>query len=343
MTDTTMWAAVCDGPGAALELKRVAIPIPGPGQLLVELDACGVCHSDLHLRDGDEDLPGEFYPLILGHEGIGRVVKVGPGTHNAPAVGTRVGLPWLYDTCLGCKPCLTGAETFCQSQNARGVQRHGAFAEFALAEVAFACEIPAEVDPVEGAPLLCAGLTAWSALKKTRLTLASNVLIIGAGGLGQYAVLIAKMQGANVMVVDRDPAKLERAREFGAHAAFIAGPDAGDAIKKAGGADITLNFAPSPAVWRTIETAANPMSDIVAVALVHEPVDLSMMWLIDGGHRVFGSSVGTRQELQEFLAFARRHPRRVDVERIPLRDVNTALDRLKTGDVAGRICIDFSL
>ena len=215
--------------------------------------------------------------------------------------------------------------------------------EFALAEAAFVCEIPAEIDPVEGAPLLCAGLTAWAALKKTRLTPSSNVLIIGAGGLGQYAVLIARSWGANVFVVDRDPAKLEMATALGANATFIAGPDAGSAVKQAGGADITLNFAPTPAVWRTIEAAANPMSDIVAVALVHDPVDLSMMWLIDGGHRVFGSSVGTRQELREFLEFAGRRPRRVDVERLPFSDINAALDRLKSGDVAGRLCIDFRL
>ncbi len=343
MTDNTMLAALCDRPGAALELKRIAIPVPGPGQILVEMEACGVCHSDLHLRDGDEGLPDELYPLILGHEGIGRVVKVGPNTSNAPEIGKRVGLPWLYDTCLACKPCLTGAETFCQAQNARGVQRHGAFAQFALAEAAFVCEIPNEIDSVDGAPLLCAGLTAWAALKKTRLTPASNVLIIGAGGLGQYAILIARSCGANVIVIDHDPAKLETARELGAHAAFVSGLDAGTAVKQAGGADITLNFAPTPAVWQTIETAANPMSDVVAAALVHDPVDLSMMWLIDGGHRVFGSSVGTRQELREFLAFARRHPLRVNIERIPLSEVNSALDRLKAGDVPGRLSIDFSL
>ncbi len=337
-----MKAALCRAPGAALELHDIPVPTPGPGQVLVKLESCGVCHSDLHLRDGDENLPEEFYPLVLGHEGIGHVVQVGPDTPCAPAIGRRVGLPWLYDTCLACKPCRTGFETFCPDQTARGVQHHGAFAEYALSEVIFTVEIPDGIDPITGAPLLCAGLTAWSALRKTRLEAGSNVMIIGAGGLGQYAILIAKARGARVLVVDQDEAKLASARQLGADVTVAAGPDAGARIKQSGGADVTLNFAPSPAVWTTIEAAVNPMSDIVAVALVHDPVDLSMMWLIDGGHRVFGSSVGTRQEMIDFLNFAAAHPLNVDVQTVPLSQANAALDQLAQGTVGGRLCIDFS-
>lgn len=339
----TMRAALCDAPGAALEIREVPVPQPGPGQVLVRLESCGVCHSDLHLRDGNENLPAEFYPLIVGHEGIGRVVKHGPNTPSAPELGTRVGLPWLYDTCLKCKPCLTGHESFCPDQTARGVQRHGAFAEYALSDTAFTAIIPDGVDPIKGAPLLCAGITAWSALRKTRMEAGSNVLVIGAGGLGQYAILIAKSRGARVMVVDQDASKLATARQMGADVTVLAGPDAGAEIKAAGGADVILNFAPSPAVWQTIETAVNPMSDIVAIAMVHEPVDLSMMWLIDGGHRVFGSSVATRQEMTDFLNFAATNPLAIDIETVPLTEADAALNRLAIGQVTGRLCIDFAL
>lgn len=340
---STMIAAMCDAPAAPLILRNVPTPNPDPGQVLVKLDSCGICHSDLHLRDGDENLPDALYPLVLGHEGIGRVVKVGADTPNAPVIGTRVGLAWLYDACLNCKPCRTGAETFCSEQTARGIQHHGAFAEYALAEAAFTVKIPDGIDPVAGAPLLCAGLTAWSALRKTKVEAGSNVLIIGAGGLGQYAIMIAKFRGARVFVVDRDAKKLEESLKLGADQVFIAGSNAGDAIKVAGGADVTLNFAPSPMVWNTIERASNPMSDIVAIALIYDPVDLSIMWLIDGGHRVFGSSVGTRQELEDFLAFASENPMNAQVETVAFGQVNEALDRLRSGDVAGRLCIDFAL
>ncbi|MFX0544672.1 alcohol dehydrogenase catalytic domain-containing protein [Roseovarius sp. S1116L3] len=338
----TMKAAVCPAPGAPLEMREVAVPTPGVGEVLVRLETCGVCHSDLHLREGQENLPDSYYPLTLGHEGIGRVVAHGPQAKNAPAIGARIGLPWIFDTCLHCKPCRTGHEVLCAENTARGVQKHGAFAEYALCPVHFAVEIPEAIDPLKGAPLLCAGLTAWSALRKARIEAGTNVLIIGAGGLGQYAILIAKARGARVMVVDRDPAKLKTAEKLGAEVTAEAGEGAGARIKEAGGADVVLNFAPSPAIWDTVEAAVNPMADIVAIAMVHDPMPLSMMWLIDGGHRVFGSSVGSRQELADFLAFAAAHPLAVDVEAVRFDDVDAALDRLKTGKVTGRLCIDFT-
>ena len=346
MTDTLparMKAAVCDGPGTVLYLREVDTPVPGPGEVLVKLESCGVCYSDLHLRDGQENLPDAIYPVIFGHEGIGRVVAIGADSPGAPDLGTRVGLPWLYDTCLACKPCRSGWETFCTSQTARGVQHNGAFAEYAISPVAFTIPVPDGIDVVKGAPLLCAGLTAWSALARAEVQPGQNVLIVGAGGLGQYAVMIAKARGAQVFVVDRDAAKLKTAKALGADHIIPAGPKAGAQVKALGGAEVAVNFAPSPAVWETIRHAVNPMSAVVAVAMVHEPVDLSLMWLIDGGHRVFGSSVGTRQAMIDFLDFAARHPLPIDIETLPLAGVDDALNRLKRGEVTGRLCIDFSL
>ena len=338
----TMMAAVAEAPGQPLSVKEMPTPRSQSGQYLVKLESCGVCHSDLHLRDGDENLPDDFYPIIFGHEGIGRIVEIGPGIECPLPLGSRVGLPWLYNTCANCQPCLTGHETFCPNQSARGIQHHGTFAEYALLEARQACDIPEAIDPVKSAPLLCAGLTAWSSLRKTQLEAGSNVLVIGVGGLGQYAILIAKARGARVFALDQEQGRLDEARRLGADRVFLAGVEAGGAIKEAGGADICLNFAPTPTIWKTIETAVNPMSDIVAVALVHDPVELSMMWLIDGGHRVFGSSVGTRQELRDFIKFSEQQPMPVEIETISLAQVDAALDRLRVGDFKGRFCIDFS-
>ena len=338
-----MLAAICDKPGSDLIIKELPIPVPRPDQVLVRMESCGVCHSDLHLLDGDESLPESSYPLVLGHEGIGRIVKVGTAVSETLAMGTRIGLPWIFSTCGTCRPCQAAQETLCEQQSVRGIHMRGAFAEYALVDAHHVVEIPDAIDSIHGAPLLCAGLTAWSALKKVQLKANSTVLVVGTGGLGQYAVSIAKSKGATVFAVDQDLERLERACILGADAIFVADDNPAEAILAAGGADIALNFVPDPSVWALIERAVNPMSEIVCVALVYRPVDLSMMWLIDGGHRVCGSSVGSREELAEFLQFANSKQLKVDVETVPLREVNSALNRLKSGDFKGRLCVDFSL
>lgn len=334
---------MCDGLGADLVIREIPIPAPGAGQLLVKMESCGVCHSDLHLREGDESLPPESYPLVLGHEGIGHVVEVGADVDAAPGIGTRIGLPWIFSTCQACHPCMINKETLCEKQMVRGLHKYGAFAEFSLVDAHFAIEIPDGIDSIKGAPLLCAGLTAWSALKKVHLSANSTVLIVGAGGLGQYAVGIAKSSGATVWVVDPNIERLKQAQALGADKSFIADTDAPAKIMAAGGADIAINFAPHKSAWKLIEKSVKPMSEIVCVALVYDPVDLSMMWLIDGGHRLLGSSVGSREELKEFLAYAATNQQLVDVESVPLAGVNGALDRLKVGDFKGRLCVDYGL
>jgi len=338
-----MQAAVCDGHGRELVIKQIPIPTPGTGQLLVKMESCGVCHSDLHIRDGDESLPSTSYPLVLGHEGIGHVVEVGGGSGAAPEIGTRIGLPWIFSTCETCHPCTAAQETLCETQLVRGLHKHGAFAEYALVDERFAIEIPDPIDSIKGAPLLCAGLTAWSALKKVNINAESTVLIVGAGGLGQYAVGIAKSKGATVWVVDPNNERLKQAQALGADMTFTADNHVAATIRNTGGADIAINFAPHKSAWQLIEKSVKPMSEIVCVALVYDPVDLSMMWLIDGGHRVLGSSVGSRDELVEFLEFAADNQQLVDVESVPLAGVNEALDRLKAGDFKGRLCVDFGL
>lgn len=332
----TMLAALCDAPGRPLRLDRVPVPRPGKGEYLVRMETCGLCHSDLHVQQGDEPMPDDAFPLILGHEGVGRIVA---GDGPLPA-GTRVGLPWLYRTCLDCDPCLSGRETFCPDQRARGLDAAGAFAEFALLDTRFATRIPDGLDPVSAGPLLCAGLTAWSALARCEVRAGQRLLVVGAGGLGQYAIGIARARGLHVAVAEPDERRRAEARSLGA--ALAVPPDAVQEIRDWGGADITLNFAPSPSVWELIAGAANPLSQIVAVALVHDPVPLSMMWLINGGHRVMGSSVGTRADLRRFLDFARDHRFGVHHEVLPFERIAEGLERLAQGDVRGRIVIDFT-
>ena len=338
----TMRAAVLPGPGSALEMRALPVPEPGPGELLLKLEACGVCHTDLHVRQGQEPIAEEALPLTLGHEGIGRLVAAGPQTRGRFAAGARLGLPWIHDTCLACRECLTGFESLCQACRAHGYDVNGAFADYALVKEAFAVPIPEALDPLAAAPLLCAGVTAQGAVRKAELGPDKLCAVFGCGGLGQYAIQLAKLSGARVAAIDREPAKLEEARRLGADHTFLADEDPGESLARLGGADACLNFAPSAAVWPAITAAIRPRGWIVSVAMVAEPVPLSLEWLTFNGVRITGTAVGGRQELQDILALAARHPLRVPIEPAALEEAELALDRLAKGQVAGRSVIDFS-
>jgi alcohol dehydrogenase, propanol-preferring len=335
-----MRAAVLTVPGRMLELVDVSVPKPGPGELLVRVEACGVCHTDLHIRDAAAFPAGAPEPLILGHEGIGMVVDRGPGVSVVP-LGARVGAAWLHDTCGGCRQCLTGFESFCADHLAHGYSVHGAYAEYVLVKERFAPRIPDGLDPVRAAPLMCAGVTAYGAILKAELAPGKTCVVVGCGGLGQYAVQLAKLTGARVIAVDANPAKLHQATALGADMAVAAGPDAGQLIRAHGGADAILNFAPTPQVWPMIVDAINPRGWIVSVAMISDPVPLVLGWLTYNGVRITGTSVGTRQELNDVLALATRHNLHIQTESIQLADVNAGLERLASGRVDGRLVIDF--
>jgi propanol-preferring alcohol dehydrogenase len=339
VTDT-MRAAQLTGPGAPLALASVPIPTPGPGELLVRLEACGVCHTDLHVRDATERAAGAPSPLTLGHEGIGIVVARGSGATQIPT-GARVGVPWLHDTCDHCRPCLTGFESFCATQRAHGYSVNGGFAEYAIVQERFTPRIPDGLDPIEAAPLMCAGVTAYGAVLKAELAPGRTCVVIGCGGLGQYAVQLAKLTGATVIAVDTSDTKLARARALGADVTVRAGPDAGREIRTLGGADACLNFAPSAKIWPMITESINPRGWVISVAMVSEPVPLALDWLTYNGVRITGTSVGTRQELLDVLALATRHSLRVPCETISLEAVNEGLARLAAGAVEGRLVIDY--
>lgn len=338
----TMRAAFAVAYGKPLEIREVTIPEPGPGELLIRLETCGVCHSDLDVRKGTTAPPESSFPLILGHEGVGIVVARGPGC-SLIAEGARVGLPWMHDTCGHCRECLTGHESFCGEHRGHGFSVNGGFAEYAVVKEAYTAVIPAAISSADAAPLLCAGVTAYGGLDKADLAPGKTCAIFGIGGLGQYGIQIAKAAGARVVAIDANPAKLEVARRMGADHAFLAGEDAGGQIRDIGGADACINFAPSPRVWDDIVAAANPMARVISVAQVPEPVSLNLEWLIYTGVTVTGSSVGTRQELRDLLDLGAAIGLSIDIERIPLSKADEALDRLERGEVEGRQVIDFSL
>lgn len=329
-----MKAAVIAAPGAPLRIVDLPVPKPGPGEILLRLEASGVCHTDVHVWQGHYRPETPPDPFILGHEGVGRVAAIGPGG-TGWALGDRAGAAWQHETCGRCRACLAGEEGFCQAQRAHGYDVPGTFAEYVVVKADFAARLP-EGDAAQLAPLLCAGLTAFGALDRAGLRHGESCAVFGCGGLGQYAVQLAHRRGARVHAVDTDPAKLEQARR---HGAASTGQPSADG--PGGFADAVLNFAPTARAWPAMLHAVRPLGRIVAAAMVDEPVPLRQDWLTGTGVTVTGTSVGTRRQMRDLLALHAEAPLAAEVERIRLEHATQALTALAEGRARGRYCIEF--
>jgi propanol-preferring alcohol dehydrogenase len=243
----TMKAAVVHQFGKPLAVEDVPVPIPGSGELLVKVKACGVCHTDLHAAEGDWPVKPTL-PFIPGHEAAGVVAALGPGVTDFKP-GDPVGVAWLHDACLRCEYCETGWETVCEHQHNTGYSVNGGFAEYIIAAAAFAARLPAGVDFAQIAPILCAGVTTYKGLKETEARPGEWVVISGIGGLGQVGIQYAKAMGLRVTALDVAPDKLALAKAAGADIAVDArSGDAVAAILAAtdGGAHGVLVTAVSP-------------------------------------------------------------------------------------------------
>lgn len=335
----TMRAAVLTGFGKPLELRELPMPRPGPGELLVKLESCGVCHSDRHVQSGD--WPMEL-PRVLGHEGVGRVVEAGPGA--ATPAGTRVGVPSLHGGCGRCRECITGWEALCPQATRSGFSVDGAFAEYAVVREGWAPLVPDELDALEAAPLMCAGATAYGAVRKAGLEGGKLAAIFGCGGLGLYAVQLAKRTGAAVVAVDLDDSKLARAKALGADHAVRGDSDPTGFIRGLGGADACLNFATTLAVFRPMLKALRPNGSVILVAIPKGEVSFAPTDLIELGGHIVGSYEAGRQEMRSMLELARGGGLRSEIQgAVPLAGVNEALEQLERGEVVGRLAIDFRL
>jgi alcohol dehydrogenase, propanol-preferring len=211
---TTMKAAVVPELGAKLEIQELTVPEPGPGQVLVKIEASGLCHTDIHAAHGDWPVKPNP-PFIPGHEGVGVVIATGPGAtlHKS---GDRVAIAWLGSACGHCDYCVAGWETLCEAQQNSGYSVDGSYAEYAVADDRYVVDVPDEVSSFDAAPLTCAGVTTFKAVKVARLQPGETALIVGIGGLGHLALQYARVFGGRVIAVDVEDAKLDLARALGA-------------------------------------------------------------------------------------------------------------------------------
>lgn len=337
----TMKAAVVREFKQPLAIEEVPVPNPGPGQILVKVAASGVCHTDLHAADGDWPVKPKP-PFIPGHEGVGHVAGVGAGVSHVKE-GDRVGVPWLYTACGHCRHCLGGWETLCEKQQNTGYSVNGGFAEYVVADPDYVGHLPGNVSFVEIAPILCAGVTVYKALKVTDTRPGDWVVVSGIGGLGHVAVQYAKAMGLNVIAVDVDDAKLELARKLGASLGVNArkADPAAFVKKEVGGAQGVLVTAVSPKAFEQAMGMVGRGGTVSLVGLPPGDFALSIFNTVLNGITVRGSIVGTRLDLQEALDFAGQGKVKATVATGRLESINDIFSRMRAGDIQGRMVIDF--
>jgi propanol-preferring alcohol dehydrogenase len=340
----TMKAAVVREFGKPLSIDEVPVPQPGPGMIQVAIQASGVCHTDLHAAEGDWPVKPKP-PFIPGHEGVGYVSAVGAGVKHVKE-GDRVGVPWLYTACGCCRHCLGGWETLCEQQQNTGYSVNGGFAEYVVADPNYVGHLPKNIDFVEIAPVLCAGVTVYKGLKVTDTKPGDWVVISGIGGLGHMAVQYAKAMGMNVAAVDIDDEKLALARKLGATVTVNAAtdPDPAAAIKREtdGGAQGVLVTAVGR---KAFEQAIGMVSRGGTVALNGLPpgdFPLDIFGMVLNGITVRGSIVGTRLDLQESLDFAGQGKVKATVQSAKLEDINDIFAKMHKGQIEGRMVLDMT-
>ncbi len=338
-----MQAAVVEQFGKPLVLQEWDIPTPGPGQILVKTEACGVCHTDLHAARGDWPVKPSL-PFIPGHEGIGLVVAVGSGV-TIVKEGDRVGVPWLYSACGHCEYCLKAWETVCPEAQFGGYTKNGGFAEYVLADPNYVARIPKGLAPIEAAPIICAGITTYKGIKETKAKAGEWIAISGVGGLGHLGIQYAKIMGLQVCAIDIDDGKLAHAKRLGADLTINAkNAGAAAALKKetGGGAHGVLITAPSLAAFKQGIEMTRKLGTCVLVGLPPGDFPVPLFGVVADCITIRGSFVGTREDMAEALAFAAQGKVKADIELQPLTAINSVFDRLQHGDVAARVVIDFA-
>ncbi len=324
-----------------LTIEEVDRPKQGAGEVLIEVEACGVCHSDLHVADGDwTQLAGIVKkPLILGHEIAGRVVEKGSAVRDLQ-IGDRVGVPWIHWTCGECEYCREGNENLCTGQQITGVTVDGGYAEFVRAPASHALKIPDGLSSVEAAPLFCAGVTVFRALKKAKISPGQRLAVFGVGGLGHVAVQIGQVLGAEVTAIDISDEKLAFAKTLGASTALnAASANVVKELRGKGGVHVALVASAARAAYDAAFSCVRPTGTLLVVGLPAENICFPPILMAAGEVHIQASAVGTRQDVREVLALAAAGKIRCQVSTRPLSEANQALDLLRSGQVFGRIVL----
>ena len=312
------------------------------GEALVDIEYCGVCHTDLHVAHGDfGKVPGR----VLGHEGIGIVKEIAPDVKSLK-VGDRVSVAWFFEGCGACEYCTTGRETLCRTVKNAGYSVDGGMAEQCIVTADYAVKVPEGLDPAQASSITCAGVTTYKAIKEAQLQPGQWTVIFGAGGLGNLAVQYAKkVFNAHVVAVDINNDKLALAKEVGADI-VINGHEVEDVAaliqEKTGGAHSAVVTAVSKVAFNQAVDSIRAGGRVVAVGLPSEMMDLSIVKTVLDGIQVIGSLVGTRKDLEEAFQFGAEGLVVPVVQKRPVSDAVDVFDEMEAGTIQGRMVLDFT-
>jgi alcohol dehydrogenase, propanol-preferring len=334
---TSYRAAVVHAFKSPLNVEEVPARELEPGQIRVKIEASGLCHTDIHAAHGDWPVKPSP-PFIPGHEGVGIVQELGPGVTEV-AVGDRVAMPWLGYACGVCDYCVSGWETLCLQQKNMGYSIDGGFGEYATAYAHYVVKVPDGIDPLDAAPLTCAGVTTYKAVKVAGTRSSDLVAVFGVGGLGHLALQYAAIAGGRVIAVDLVDEKLELARELGAEFTVNAAKeDPVEAIQKLGGADQAIALAVSPKAFEQAYGTLRRGGTLVFVALpADNHVTIPIFETVLQGITIVGSIVGTRTDLREVFELHSAGKTHVIRETRSLDQVNESIEDVEHGRVAARI------
>ncbi len=323
--------------GGDFEPVELDVPEPGKDEVLIKVEACGICHSDAFVKEGT--MPGIEYPRVPGHEVIGIVESVGKNVTKWKK-GQRVGVGWHGGHCHNCEPCRKGDFINCKNGKVTGISFDGGYAEYMAAPETAVAAVPDSLSSAEAAPLLCAGITTFNALRNSNLQPGDLVAVQGIGGLGHLGVQYAHKFGCEVAALSRGTDKKEMAKELGAdHYIDTEASDAAEELQKLGGAKVILATAPNSKAISSVVDGLSVDGTLMVVGAVAEPMEISPFQLIMGRKSVTGWPSGTAKDSEDTLDFSALTDITPKIETYPLAKANEAYDRMINNKARFRVVL----
>jgi D-arabinose 1-dehydrogenase-like Zn-dependent alcohol dehydrogenase len=333
----TMKVAQVSAPGAEFEIVERKVPEPGPGQVRIKVQACGVCHSDMLTKEGS--WPGIQYPRVPGHEVAGLIDAVGTGV-SAWKKGQRVGVGWhggQDNTCLSCR---RGDFRNCRNVQIPGISYDGGYQQYMVAPVEALAAIPESLTDVEAAPLLCAGITTYNALRHSGALPGDLVAIQGIGGLGHLGIQFANTFGYKVVAIGRGSENAALAKKLGASSYIDSkATNAAETLQKLGGARVILATAPNSKAMSELIDGLGPNGKLMVIGAAFDPIEVTPIQLISGSRTIQGWAAGTPADSEDTLRFAELTGVRAMIETYPLEKAAEAYARMMSGDAQFRVVL----